>query len=85
MGYVVGVYEAGFLPLGGSTSGSIDLYGRIGSLIPVALLNPQGVSLQAAIPVVTPPAPVPEPCTLVMVLAGLWVVLRVLPKKGEAQ
>lgn len=78
IGYV-GVYEADpeLLPPGGSNTGSIDLYGQIGSLIPIGFANPQGVKLRSAIPVVDglPPA-IPEPGTWALLLAGLatlWV------------
>jgi PEP-CTERM motif len=68
----VGVYEAESIlqPPGGSNTGTIDLYGRIGSLIPEYFANPQGVTLQASLPVV-PNAPVPEPSTWALLLLGL--------------
>lgn len=62
-----GAYEAWNLPPGGSVSGSIDFYGRIGSLIPTRFDNPQGLVLTQEIPT----TPIPEPHTWVLMLAGL--------------
>ncbi len=76
LGYV-GVYEAdpALQPPGGSNTGSIDLYGQIGSLFPTAFANPQGVTLQASIPI---PSAVPEPATWALMLAGLATTVSAL-------
>ncbi|MBW8893266.1 MAG: hypothetical protein JF617_14480, partial [Burkholderiales bacterium] len=58
----VGVYE---LESGLGNTGSVDLYAKIGSLLPVALANPVNVTLQPAIP-----SPVPEPSMLVLMVGG---------------
>lgn len=59
------VYERFDSPTG-SNSGSIDLYGRIGSLVPTRFANPQGgVFISASIP---------EPETYAMLLAGLGML-----------
>jgi hypothetical protein len=64
------VYERSDSPTG-SNQGTIDLYARIGSLIPTRLANPGGGAFIAA---------VPEPESYAMLLAGLgllgWVVHR---------
>lgn len=64
------VYERSDSPTG-SNQGSIDLYGRIGSLIPTRLANPEGGAFIAA---------VPEPESYAMLLAGLgllgWIAHR---------
>jgi hypothetical protein len=64
------VYERSDSPTG-SNQGTIDLYGRIGSLTPTRLGNPGGGAFIAQ---------VPEPESYVMLLAGLgllgWVVHR---------
>lgn len=75
LGYV-GVYESYNLPPGGDSFGSIELYGRIGSLIPTRFDSASGVLLASEIPT----APVPEPENYAMMLAGLgllgWVGRR---------
>lgn len=72
IGYA-GVYEtdAALQPPGGTNTGTVDLYGKIGSLIPTSFENPQGLTLQASIPVVPNLSPVPEPSTWALWLAGL--------------
>ena len=77
LGYV-GVYEAdpALQPPGGSNTGSIDLWGQIGSLFPTGFENPQGVTLQAAIPI-PGAAAIPEPATGALWLAGLALVVQV--------
>ncbi|MCU0840382.1 MAG: PEPxxWA-CTERM sorting domain-containing protein [Thiobacillaceae bacterium] len=65
----VGAYESYNTPTGSNT-GSIELYGKIGSLVPTRFANPQGVVLAGALP--TPP--IPEPETWAMLLAGLGLV-----------
>lgn len=69
----VGVYE---LESGLGNTGSVDLYAKIGSLLPVALANPVNVTLQPAIP-----SPVPEPSMLVLMVGGLGLVLWVLRRR----
>lgn len=67
----VGVYESAFLPVDGLTTGSIDLYAKIGSLIPVRFDNPQGVTLLAEIPQVQNLPAVPEPSSFILCLGGI--------------
>lgn len=87
IGYV-GVYESEpeLQPPGGSNTGAIDLYGRIGSLIPTGFSNPQGVTLQDAIPVVDGlPPPVPEPGTWALMAAGLATLLTASAWRAQAR
>lgn len=58
------VYERSDSPTG-SNQGTIDLYGRIGSLIPTRLANPEGGAFIAT---------VPEPESCAMLLAGLGLL-----------
>lgn len=69
LGYV-GAYETYNLPLGGSNVGSIDLYGKIGSLVPTRFANAQGVVLGEQLPGNS----VPEPQTWALLMAGLGIV-----------
>jgi hypothetical protein len=69
-GYI-GVYETAFLPAAGSNTGSIDLYGKIGSLIPTGFANAQGVGLLADIPQVNNLPAVAEPSPALLFLGGM--------------
>jgi PEP-CTERM motif len=68
----VRVYEAAFQPSGNpGNTGSVDLYARIGSLIPVRFDNASGGAfLQPGFDTL-PTAAVPEPSTWAMSLVGL--------------
>lgn len=70
----VRVYERAYQPPGNpGNTGSVDLYARIGSLIPTAFDNPSGgVFLSQSLEPIT--SAVPEPETMAMLLAGLVVV-----------
>jgi hypothetical protein len=61
------VYEAEDSPTH-TNFGSIDLYGKIGSLIPTEFLNPVGGVFVGPAVVVTP---TPEPATLALLASGL--------------
>ncbi len=82
----VGVFEAEpeLQPAGGSNHGTVDLYGRIGSLIPEYLANPSGVFLATEIPIA---GAVPEPATWLQLalgcagLAGLGMRRRAGPSR----
>ena len=82
-GYV-GVYESEpqLQPPGGSNTGTIDFYGRMGSLIPTGFANPQGVLLLPSIPVVA--SSVPEPAGWASLLAGLAVVGGLARRRDSA-
>ena len=69
----VGVFEAEpeLQPPGGSNHGAVDLYGRIGSLIPEYLANANGVFLATEIPIA---GAVPEPSGLLLAGVGLAAV-----------
>lgn len=75
LGYV-GVYESWNTPPGGANSGTIELWGRIGSLVPTRFANAQGLVLASELPA----APIPEPQTRALLLAGLgltaWAARR---------
>lgn len=64
----------------GSNTGSVDLYGTIGSLIPSRFANPQGGAFLNAS--VTPALAVPEPDTAVFVGLGLLVLLAYRKRFG---
>lgn len=70
----VRVYESANQPPGNpGNTGSVDLYARIGSLVPTAFKNPSGgVFLSASLdPIVSG---VPEPDTYALLLAGLALI-----------
>jgi hypothetical protein len=64
------VYELFDSPIG-SNLGSIDLYGRIGSLIPTRFANAQGGAFIGSLP-----AAAPEPGISALLIAGLAVISR---------
>ncbi|MCZ4312306.1 choice-of-anchor K domain-containing protein [Comamonadaceae bacterium G21597-S1] len=70
----VRVYESANQPPGNpGNTGSVDLYARIGSLIPTSFENPSGgVFLSQSLEPIT--SAVPEPVTIAMLLAGLALV-----------
>jgi hypothetical protein len=69
----VRVYEQAFQPAGNpGNTGSVDLYVRIGSLVPVRFDNPSAGAFLS--PSLDPAAPVPEPETYAMLLAGLGLL-----------
>lgn len=72
LGYV-GAYEPGNLPIGGSSTGTVEMRGRIGSLVPTRFTNPQGVVLASTLP---DGGTAPEPGTALLVVAGLGLLLR---------
>ena len=67
-------------PPGASNTGTIDLYGRIGSLIPTGFADPQGVLLLPSIPVVV--SSVPEPAGWASLLAGVAIVAGLARRRG---
>lgn len=72
----VGVYE---VESGLGNTGSVDLYGRIGSLLPTAFSDPQGsITLQPAIPSV-----VPEPSNWALLLVGLACIGGIGVRRGQ--
>lgn len=77
---VVGAFESSNLPAGGSTEGSIDMYGRIGSLVPTRFANPQGLVLASEIPT----TPIPEPQTWALMLAGLVGIGASVKRRRQA-
>jgi hypothetical protein len=79
LGYV-GAFESSNLPPGGSTEGSIDMFGRIGSLVPTRFANPQGMVLASEIPT----APIPEPHTWALMLAGLAGIWASVKRRRQA-
>ncbi|WP_239490587.1 hypothetical protein [Luteitalea sp. TBR-22] len=70
LGYV-GALES-YNPPGGPYAGHIELYGRLGSLIPTRFANADGVVLASELP--TGPTPVPEPHALALLGAALCVL-----------
>lgn len=66
----VRVYERAYQPAGNpGNTGSVDLYARIGSLIPTRFSNPSsGAFLSASLDPVTS---IPEPATAAMLSLGL--------------
>ena len=88
IGYA-GVYEAepALQPPGGSNTGSVDLYGKIGSLIPTGFANPQGGAiLRSSIPVVANDVvanTVPEPASWALLLAGSGIVSAVARRRRK--
>jgi hypothetical protein len=70
----VRVYESANQPPGNpGNTGSVDLYARIGSLVPTSFESPSGgVFLSPSLEPIT--SAVPEPATLAMLLAGLGVI-----------
>ena len=65
------VYEKFDAPNGLGNSGTVQLKGRIGSLIPTAFINPTGGATIGRVPVTAP-----EPGTLAMVVLGLGMLVR---------
>lgn len=70
LGYV-GAFESYNTP-SGSNTGTIALWGRIGSLVPTRFDDPEGVVLAASLPA----EPVPLPAALVLALAPLTLLAR---------
>lgn len=72
------VFDRGFAPAGFTNIGSVDVYGRFGSLELVDFRNPLSGFLtdsnSVLPPVVTPPQGVPEPANWVMLIAGFGLV-----------
>lgn len=80
----VRVYERDNQPPGmpGNT-GSVDLYARIGSLVPTSFENPSGgVFLSSSLDPIT--SAVPEPETFAMLLAGLGLIGAVVARRQRA-
>lgn len=77
----VRVYERDFQPPGNpGNTGTVDLYARIGSLVPTSFENPSGgVFLSQSLEPIT--SAVPEPQSVAMLLAGLAVVGSVAARR----
>jgi hypothetical protein len=69
------VYEKAFQPAGNpGNEGSVNLYARIGSLVPVRFGNPSpGIFLSTSLDPMTTPA-VPEPSSWLMAISGLMLL-----------
>jgi hypothetical protein len=78
------VYEKAFQPAGNpGNEGSVDLYARIGSLIPVRFGNPSpGIFLSTSLDPMTTPA-VPEPSAWLMVISGVALVGAKASRRGQ--
>lgn len=80
----VRVYERDNQPpdMPGNT-GSVDLYARIGSLVPTSFENPSGgVFLSTSLDPIT--SAVPEPAAFAMLLAGLGLIGAVVSRRKRA-
>jgi hypothetical protein len=78
LGYV-GAFESYNTPAGGSSTGSIDLYGKIGSLTPTRFANAQGVVLASELP--TPAVPLPPAWAL---LGGALIPIGAMLRRRRA-
>jgi hypothetical protein len=64
-------FASSVLAVDEGATGSVELWGRIGSLVPTYFANPSaGVNILSSVPVTA----VPEPATVALMLAGLGVV-----------
>ena len=79
----VRVYERDSHPPGTGNSGSVDLYARIGSLIPTSFENPSSDAfLSTSLDPIT--SAVPEPAEFAMLLAGLGLIGAVVSRRKRA-
>jgi hypothetical protein len=75
-------FASSVLAVDEGVTGTVELWGRIGSLIPTEFRNPSaGVSILSSIPV----TPVPEPATMALMLAGLAVVGGAAQRRRSAR
>ncbi len=80
----VRVYEKTIQPAGNPGNvGSVDLFARIGSLIPTGFANPSGGAFLS--PSIVPLSPVPEPSQASLLLAGLALCGIALRRGGKRQ